>query len=88
MSADDSRCLCRCECVTAESVGEAIAEGNLTINDVKRRTRAGMGLCQGIFCVEHIAAGLIYAGVDLASIEPMTPRPPARLTALGVIDGG
>ncbi len=82
-----SACLCRCEGVSATSVAEAIAEGNRTINDVKRRTRAGMGICQGIFCVDHIAAALVVAGVDLASIEPMTPRPPTRLTALGVIDG-
>lgn len=82
-----SRCLCRCEAVSEASVADAIAEGNRTINDVKRRTRAGMGICQGIFCVDHIAAALVAAGVDLASIEPMTPRPPTRLTALGVIDG-
>ena len=82
-----SACLCRCECVSEASVAEAVAEGNRTINDVKRRTRAGMGICQGIFCVDHIAAALVVAGVDLASIEPMTPRPPTRLTALGAIDG-
>ena len=82
-----SPCLCRCECVSVDEVNQAIAEGNRTINDVKRRTRAGMGICQGIFCVEHIAAALGGAGVDLASIEPMTPRPPTRLTALGAIDG-
>lgn len=88
MSGDDSRCLCRCECISGAVVVNAIAEGNRTINDVKRRTRVGMGICQGIFCVEHIAAALVDAGVDLASIEPMTPRPPTRLTALGAIDGG
>jgi len=87
MTTIESRCLCRCESVSDASVVEAIAEGNRTINDVKRRTRAGMGICQGIFCVDHIAAALVDAGVDLASIEPMTPRPPTRLTALGSIDG-
>ena len=78
--------LCRCECVSVEAVERAIAEGNRTINDVKRRTRAGMGICQGVYCVEHIAAALVVAGVDLATVEPMTPRPPTRLTALGAID--
>jgi NAD(P)H-nitrite reductase large subunit len=47
--------LCRCECISVEVVERAIAEGNRTINDVKRRTRAGMGICQGAYCVEHIA---------------------------------
>ena len=56
--------LCRCECVTAAAVEEAIAEGNLTINDVKRRTRAGMGICQGIYCVGEIANHLLGAGVE------------------------
>ncbi len=87
MSDIGSRCLCRCECVSEAAISAAIAEGNRTINDVKRRTRAAMGLCQGIYCTEHIAAALVAAGVDLAGIEPMTPRPPTRLTALGAIDG-
>ncbi len=82
-----SPCVCRCECVSLASVLDAIAEGNRTINDVKRRTRAGMGICQGIYCVDHVAAALVAAGVDLASIKPMTPRPPTRLTALGALDG-
>lgn len=79
--------LCRCECVSVEAIALAVAEGNRTVNDIKRRTRAGMGICQGVYCVEHIAAALVHAGVDLASVEPMTPRPPTRLTALGAIDG-
>ena len=87
MNRDESPCLCRCECVSLETVVRAITEGNRTINDVKRRTRAGMGICQGIYCVEHIAAALVAGGVNLASIQPMTPRPPTRLTALGAIDG-
>ena len=86
MSSGESRCLCRCECVSEAQVVAAIAEGNRTVNDVKRRTRAGMGICQGIFCAEHIATALVDAGAELASIEPMTSRPPTRLTALGALD--
>lgn len=74
--------LCRCECVTVEFVDQSIAEGNLTINDIKRRTRAGMGICQGIYCASEMAAQLIAAGVDPTAIEPMTSRPPARLLSL------
>lgn len=86
-AANRPRCLCRCECVSVDAVEHAIAEGNRTINDVKRRTRAGMGICQGIYCVDHIAAALSAAGVELATVEPMTARPPTRITALGAIDG-
>ena len=77
------RYLCRCECVSVRDVEVAIAEGNLTVNDIKRRTRAGMGICQGIFCVGEIASRLVAAGLDAAAIEPMTSRPPARLIPVG-----
>jgi NAD(P)H-nitrite reductase large subunit len=76
--------LCRCECVTTGEVRGAIAEGNLTINDVKRRCRAGMGICQGIFCVDQIARLLVENGIDPETIEAMTARPPTRLIPLVV----
>ena len=76
--------LCRCECITVGAVREAIAEGNLTVNDIKRRSRAGMGICQGIYCLDQIAQLLIDHGLEPASIEPMTARPPARLIPLVV----
>jgi NAD(P)H-nitrite reductase large subunit len=74
--------LCRCECVTVAAVRAAIDEGNATVNDVKRRTRAGMGICQGIFCVDAIARLLVEHGTEATAGEPMTPRPPARLISL------
>ena len=78
--------VCRCEEITAAEVVQAIAEGALTINDVKRRTRAGMGPCQGIFCGRPIA-NLIYqyGNVPRDRIEPMTARPPVRLLPLGML---
>ena len=79
--------LCRCEGVSVGAVRDAIAEGNLTINDVKRRTRAGMGICQGIFCVDAIAGLLAGAGVPPAEIERMTARPTARLISLAALAG-
>ena len=70
---------CRCEEVDEDAIRAAIADGARTVNDVKRRTRAGMGLCQGIFCVPTIAA-LVHAatGIPLGEIAPMTARPPVR----------
>ncbi len=75
----DRVALCRCEQVTIGEVRQAIEEGALTINDIKRRTRAGMGLCQGIFCTRAMAL-LLHAerGIPLSEIVPMTERPPAR----------
>ena len=71
--------LCRCEEIAADEVRAAIAEGARSVNDVKRRTRAGMGLCQGIYCVPAIAQLLhTDAGLPRDRIAPMTARPPVR----------
>lgn len=79
----DETQICRCEEIRAADVRQAISEGANTINDVKRRTRAGMGVCQGIFCTRTIAA-MIHAdtGEPLENLVPMTARPPARLIPL------
>lgn len=78
--------ICRCEEVPVDEVETTIAEGALTVNDVKRRTRAGMGLCQGIYCVPAVA-NLLAArtGQPLDQIAPMTARPPARLVPVGTV---
>ena len=76
---------CRCERIVLEAIDQAIADGNLTINDIKRRTRAGMGICQGIYCTATVADRLIAAGIDPADIEPMTFRPPTRIIPLAPV---
>lgn len=83
----DSRLtLCRCEEVSLLAVRAAIAEGCRTVNDVKRRTRAGMGACQGIYCTRAIALLIqAEAGVPLADLVPMTARPPTRLIPLQLL---
>jgi glycerol-3-phosphate dehydrogenase len=44
--------VCRCEYVTEGEIVDAIRRpvGATTLDGVKRRTRAGMGRCQGGFC--------------------------------------
>jgi NAD(P)H-nitrite reductase large subunit len=79
--------LCRCYEVSETEVERAIANSATTVNDLKRMTRAGMGLCQGIYCVPQMAAMLHDAGQPLESIAPMTARPPARLITLGELEG-
>ena len=71
--------ICRCEEVTAEQLESAIALGAGTLNDLKRRTRAAMGLCQGTYCLGEMARMLAaHQGVQVGEIAPMTFRPPAR----------
>lgn len=50
------RLVCRCECVTEGEIVDAIhrVPGPVTVDGVKRRTRAGMGRCQGGFCQQKV----------------------------------
>jgi NAD(P)H-nitrite reductase large subunit len=79
---------CRCEAVTRAAVEAAIAAGAMTVNDVKRRTRCGMGLCQGVYCMPQIAALLAERlGDPLVEIAPMTARAPVRPLPLEELAG-
>lgn len=78
--------VCRCDQITIGDIEAAIDAGALTVNDVKRRTRAGMGLCQGAYCMAQVAA-LLAARLNepLAEIAPMTARVPVRPLPLEVM---
>jgi D-hydroxyproline dehydrogenase subunit alpha len=74
---------CRCEEILLEEIAAAFAAGAQTVDDVKRRTRAGMGACQGTFCVPVIAAMAAQAtGLPIDRVAGMTMRPPVRPLAL------
>ena len=63
--------ICRCEVVTEAEIRAAIRRpvGARTIDGVKRRTRAGMGRCQGGFCMPRVAAILSEeTGIPLLEI--------------------
>ena len=78
--------ICRCEDVTRQVIVEAISEGASTAGEVKWRTRAGMGLCQGKTCA-RLVAGIIAeeTGVRAEEVTPSTSRPPVRPTFLGAL---
>ena len=48
------RIICRCETVTEAEIVDAIHRGATTVDGVQRRTRAGMGRCQGGFCAPRV----------------------------------
>jgi glycerol-3-phosphate dehydrogenase len=57
--ADDpayGRIICRCEHVTEAEIRRAIRRplGGVTVDGIKRRARAGMGRCQGGFCLPRV----------------------------------
>ena len=63
--------ICRCEVVTEAEIRQAIRRpvGACSIDAVKRRTRAGMGRCQGGFCSPRVAEILAEElGVPLTAI--------------------
>ncbi len=78
--------ICRCEEVTYGEILAGITDGGRTVNGVKRRTRAGMGLCQGKTCgllVRRILAERLDH--PLSEIQPMTQRPPVRPLPIGIL---
>ena len=50
--------ICRCESISEGEILDAIHRpvGATTVDGVKRRTRAGMGRCQGGFCSPKVVA--------------------------------
>jgi NAD(P)H-nitrite reductase large subunit len=71
--------ICRCEEITEREILDAINSGARSLADVKRRTRAGMGLCQGKTCQRLIARMLVCElGCNPAEIAPPSARPPTR----------
>jgi NADPH-dependent 2,4-dienoyl-CoA reductase/sulfur reductase-like enzyme len=82
----DDTIVCRCESITAGEIRRAIREGTANLNDIKKRTRCGMGYCQGTNCQPAIAAILAREfDADPAGIEMQTTRPPARPIPLNLL---
>ena len=78
--------ICRCEEIMESEVLAAIHAGAKTLDDVKRRTRSGMGLCQGKTCSLLVGQQLaMRTGMPPAEIHPGTFRPPVRPIKLSVL---
>jgi NAD(P)H-nitrite reductase large subunit len=86
MSTDKDLIICRCEEVTLQDIKDAIKGGARTVAGIKRRTRAGMGLCQGKTCrrlLEKILAEEL--GLKAEDLPPTGFRPPVRPIPIAVI---
>ena len=82
----DDTIVCRCESITAGEIRQAIREGTMNLNDIKKRTRSGMGHCQGTNCQPAIVAILAREfEADPALIKMVTTRPPARPIPLNLL---
>jgi len=61
-SPSDRELVCECENVTYAEVKYAVSElGVRTLEDLRRRTRVGMGVCQGSFCIRKASVALADA---------------------------
>ena len=83
MSDDEERYICRCEEVTEKEIRDAIRAGAHTVKEIKRWTRAGMGICQGRTCrrlIERILAEELK--MKAGDIEISSFRQPVRPVSL------
>ena len=86
---DDNTIVCRCEEVTVGQIKRAIREGAVDVTGVKRRTRAGMGLCQGRTCEKIVVRILAQElGKPVSEFEPSTVRPPVQPITFGLLAEG
>ena len=82
---NDDLLICRCEEVSKKDILWAIEHGADSVDEVKRITRAGMGLCQGRTC-ECLVARILAeeTGLKASDVLPGSRRPPVRLIPVSV----
>ncbi len=84
--AEDDLIICRCEGVGMSQIQASIhRSGAQTVNQVKKLTRAGMGLCQGRTCAKLVEILLASNGAASAGGEPYQARPPVRAVPVGAL---
>ena len=84
---DNDVIICRCEEVALSDIEAAIADGAASVNGIKKRTRAGMGLCQGKTCQRLVQKILSEkTGLPLRDVLPSTVRPPVRPVRMGILE--
>ena len=76
---DGNILVCRCMEVTEDEVRNAIKQGAITVDAVKRVTQAGFGLCQSKTCYNIIAKIISEeTGKPVSEIYPIRIRIPVR----------
>jgi D-hydroxyproline dehydrogenase subunit alpha len=84
--ADAATVICRCEEITRGEIDAVLADGSPTIGEVKRRTRCGMGRCQGRYCAPLLAEHLAETqGRTLDAFSLFAPRAPVKPIAIADI---
>lgn len=84
----DDLIICRCEEITRGEILQAIREGARDCTGIKRRTRAGLGLCQGRTCellVQRLLREELH--IEPRDMELGTDRPPVRPLKMKILGG-
>lgn len=79
--------VCRCESVSAADIEAARADGIEDLGSLKRRTRLGMGRCQGRYCAGHalrMLRGSLEGTTEADLFAPQAPVRPVPAIALAV----
>jgi len=79
--------ICRCEEVTEQEIRDAVRAGAHSVIEVKRWTRAGMGICQGRSCrrlIERIIAEELHLKPE--EVEISSFRQPVRPVSIQSLD--
>lgn len=82
--------VCRCEAVSAADIEAARADGVEDLGSLKRRTRLGMGRCQGRYCAGHalrMLRGTLDGTIESDLFAPQAPVRPVPAAALAVEKG-
>ncbi|MDD2371211.1 MAG: (2Fe-2S)-binding protein [Firmicutes bacterium] len=79
----DDPIICRCEEIFESEIINAIKKGDRTVDAIKRRTRSGMGMCQGKTCNRLIANIIVRElGISLSEQLPSSKRPPVGVISI------
>ena len=80
---NENTTICRCENIKMKDITNAIEFGLTSINSIKKKTRAGMGNCQGKTCSELVRAILLSHGhKDFHHIKTRAPLKPTSIDIL------
>jgi NAD(P)H-nitrite reductase large subunit len=78
--------VCRCEDISEEDVIQAIEEGYIDIEELRKKLRIGMGPCQGRVCIQLVTRILERkTGRKMSKIQLPTVRPPLVPISLGTL---
>jgi len=76
---DDDVMICRCEEITAGQIRDAIAQGARHPAQIKGKTRAGMGPCQGRMCAATITEMIAEnCSLDISKVGSLRVRTPIK----------